>query len=234
MTEPEHKLTVLVVEDDEVMRSVLCRTMRSEGYEVFAAADGQDALTLLARPSRVDVIVTDVCMPKMDGRELGLVLAERRPEIPTLFISAYAGSVVPADLPGPLLPKPFRPTDLIAGIRQLLGNDSPETAVAPIPSMTWKPTEDTDRAVQAWMKAKGWNVSRVNYDIDREVYAWRHDVRGGPSPTLRISRQVLESYPAFVLLYHLDELKVARTILAQPEARLVLVQNGTRVTLEEG
>jgi hypothetical protein len=53
MTEPEHKLTVLVVEDDEMMRSVLCRTIRSEGYEVLAAADGQDALTLLAKPSCV-------------------------------------------------------------------------------------------------------------------------------------------------------------------------------------
>ena len=235
MTEPEHKLTVLVVEDDEVMRSVLCRTMRSEGYEVFAAADGQDALTLLAKPSWVNVIVTDVCMPKMDGRELGLLLAESRPEIPTLFISAYAGSVAPADLPGPLLPKPFRPTELIAGIRQLLGvgNDAPETAVAPIPSMTWKPTEDTDRAVRAWMKAKGWNVTRVNYDFDREIYAWRHDMRGGPSPTLRISRQVLESYPTFVLLYHLDELKVAREMQAHPKSRLVVVQKSSTVVLDQ-
>jgi hypothetical protein len=54
------------------------------------------------------------------------------------------------------------------------------------------------------MKAKGWDVSRVNYDNEREIYAWRHDVRGVPSLTLRISRQVLEGYPAFVVLYHLD------------------------------
>ena len=59
------------------------------------------------------------------------------------------------------------------------------------------------------MKSKGWKVSQVNYDAEQPVYAWRHDVRGGPSPTLRISRQVLETYPAFVLLDHLDELKVA-------------------------
>jgi hypothetical protein len=58
-------------------------------------------------------------------------------------------------------------------------------------------------------------------------------VRGGPSPTLRISRQVLESYPAFVLLYHLDELKVARAMRAHPEARLIVVQNGFTVCLEE-
>ena len=235
MTGHEHKLTVLVVEDDEIMRSVLCRTMRSEGYEVSAATNGQDALTLLAKPPRVDVIVTDVCMPKMDGRELGLVLAERHPEIPTLFISAYADSLVPAALPGPLLRKPFRPTELIAGVRRLLGAgiDSPETAVAPIPSLTWKPSEDTDRAVRAWMKAKGWNVTRVNYDIDRKVYAWCHDVGGDPPPTLRISRRVLESYPAFVVLYHLDELKVAGTIRAQPKAHVVVAQKGLTVALDE-
>jgi hypothetical protein len=97
--------------------------------------------------------------------------------------------------------------------------------------MTWKPTEDTDRAVRAWMKAKGWNVTRVNYDNDREVYAWRHDVRG-PSPTLRISRQVIESYPAFVLLYHLDELKVATAMRAHPESRLVVVQKGSTIVLD--
>lgn len=235
MTEPEHKLTVLVVEDDEVMRSVLCRTMQSEGYEVLAAVGGQDALTLLAQPSRIDVIVSDVCMPDMDGRELGLALAERHSEIPTLFISAYAGNVACADLPGPLLPKPFRPSELIAGIRQLLGvqNDSPKTAAAPIPAMTWKPSENTDRAVRAWMKAKGWEVTRTNWDANREVYAWRHDVRGGSSPTLRISRRVLEDYPAFVVLYHLDQLKVAQAMQARPEARLVLRQSGPRVNLEE-
>jgi hypothetical protein len=56
------------------------------------------------------------------------------------------------------------------------------------------------------MKARGWDVSRVNYDFERQVYAWRHDVRGGRSPGLRIPRQVLESYPAFAVLHHLDEL----------------------------
>jgi hypothetical protein len=83
------------------------------------------------------------------------------------------------------------------------------------------------------MKARGWEVTRTNYDSERQVYAWRHDVRGGPSPTLRVSRSVLEQYPAFVVLYHLDQLKVAQAMRARPEARLVVVQNGTKVALEE-
>ncbi len=100
--------------------------------------------------------------------------------------------------------------------------------------MTRKPSEDMDREIRRWMKAKGWEVNRPpEYDFDREVYAWRHELRGSPSPTLRISRKVLEAYPAFAVLYHLDTLKVAAAIRARPDARYVVVQNGARVTLEE-
>lgn len=86
--------------------------------------------------------------------------------------------------------------------------------------MTWKPSEETDREVRGWLKAKGWQVSRTSYDAEREVYAWRHDVRGGPSPTLRFSRQVLEDCPAFVVLHYLDQLKVAQAIRARPGGQL--------------
>jgi hypothetical protein len=98
--------------------------------------------------------------------------------------------------------------------------------------MIWKPSEDVDRSVREWMKRKGWEVSRINYDFDREIYAWRHDVRDGASPTLRISWRVLENYPAFVVVHHLEELKVAQAIRAKPEARLVVVQNGSRETVQ--
>ena len=87
--------------------------------------------------------------------------------------------------------------------------------------MIWKPTDDADGSVREWMKARGWEVTRTNYDSDRKVYAWRHDIPGGTSPALRISQQVLEDYPAFIVVHHLDELKVARPIPTQPEMRLV-------------
>jgi hypothetical protein len=99
--------------------------------------------------------------------------------------------------------------------------------------MTWKPPAVVDGEVRSWMKAKGWEVTRTNYDSEREVYAWRHDVRGGPSPTLRISLSVLERNPAFIVVHHLDQLKVAQATRARPAARLVVAQNGSRVTLEE-
>ena len=79
--------------------------------------------------------------------------------------------------------------------------------------MTWKPSEDMDREIRRWMKAKGWAVNcRPEYDFDREVYAWRHGVPGVHPPTPRICQRVLEGYPAFALLHHLDQLKVAAAI----------------------
>jgi hypothetical protein len=99
--------------------------------------------------------------------------------------------------------------------------------------MTWRPSEDIDEKVRAWMKAKGWEVTSTEYDFERETYAWRHEVGGGPSPTLRISQRVLEDYPAFALLEHLHLLRVADHIRKRPRARLVVVQNGQQVTLEE-
>lgn len=103
-----------------------------------------------------------------------------------------------------------------------------------IARMTWKPTEHMDREIRRWMKAKGWEVScRPEYDADREICAWSHEIRGGPSPTLRISRNVLEDYPAFAVLYHLDRLGAARAIRARPEACLFVVQGGSTITLEE-
>jgi hypothetical protein len=48
--------------------------------------------------------------------------------------------------------------------------------------MTWDPSDDVDQSVREWMKARGWEVTRTNWDSDREIYAWHHEVAGGPSP----------------------------------------------------
>lgn len=99
--------------------------------------------------------------------------------------------------------------------------------------MSWEPPASTDAEIRGWMNTKGWVVTAVHYDFSREIYAWRHEVHGKPSPTLRISQQVLEDYPAFAILEHLDRLNVAAAVSARPAARLVLIQNGARVILEE-
>jgi hypothetical protein len=99
--------------------------------------------------------------------------------------------------------------------------------------MTWKPTRHVDEQVRGWMRAKRGEVTATDYHFDQEIYSWRHQQPGGKSLTLRIARYVLEHHPAFVVLYHLDGLNVARAIRANPEARLVVVQDGTAITLKE-
>ena len=98
--------------------------------------------------------------------------------------------------------------------------------------MSWQPTDDIDGEIRRWMKAKGWEVN-CPPEYDREIYAWRHKVPGRPSHTLRISQKVLEDYPPFAVLEHLDRLNVATAIRVRPYARYVMLQNGSRVTLEE-
>ena len=99
--------------------------------------------------------------------------------------------------------------------------------------MTWKPTDHVDEQVRGWMRAKGWQVTATDHHFDQEIYSWRHQQPGGKSPTLRITRQVLEHNPAFVILYHLDRLNVAQAIRANPEARLVVTHDGTAITIKE-
>src|SRR5688572_25884245 len=81
---------VLVVDDEQGLRQVMCRTLRDEGFRTLDAAHGAEALELMETATDpVDVVVTDVVMPGMDGRELGRRLEHRWPQVPILYISAY-------------------------------------------------------------------------------------------------------------------------------------------------
>jgi hypothetical protein len=72
-----------------------------------------------------------------------------------------------------------------------------------------------------------------HYHFDQEIFSWCHEQPGGKSPTLRIARSVLEHNPAFAILYQLDRLNVARAIRANPEARLMVIEDGALITLKE-
>ena len=81
---------VLVVDDEPGVRELVCRVLRGEGYRTLEAAHGGEALELVETGSEpVDLVVTDVVMPGMDGRELGRRLAQSKPSLPVLYISAY-------------------------------------------------------------------------------------------------------------------------------------------------
>jgi len=109
---------VLVVDDDRMMRLLLTRILEAEGWRVYTAVDGVEALDLLSGNAAVDIVVTDVMMPRMDGRELAAELGKRFPRLPVLLISgAHLGG---RSAFGPFLPKPFTPRSLVSSIRELV------------------------------------------------------------------------------------------------------------------
>jgi CheY-like chemotaxis protein len=107
---------VLVVDDEAMVRRFLRRILGEADYEILEAGDGLQALALAETHGPVDVVVSDIRMPNMDGRALAAYLAGLHPPIPVLLISAYEE---PAAL-GPVLAKPFRPDELLDRVRQIL------------------------------------------------------------------------------------------------------------------
>jgi len=126
----EPRQTVLVVDDEEGLRTLVCRTLRAEGYQTLEAAHGAEALEVIEKAAEpVDLVVTDVVMPGMDGRELGRRLAQRWPTLPILYISAYDVNDIfrrgSPRLSAPFLQKPFPAEGLITTVQELLASRSP-------------------------------------------------------------------------------------------------------------
>lgn len=80
------KARLLVVEDDARLRSVMARLLRLEGYEVLEAGNGLEAMACL-QGNAVDAVLTDLCMPVMDGGQLIALLEELHPEVPVVIVS---------------------------------------------------------------------------------------------------------------------------------------------------
>ena len=117
--------TVLVVEDEPPLRELAARVLAAAGYTVLQAANGADALALLARHAEpVHLVFTDVVMPGMNGRELAARLAQLRPAIRVLYTSGYTEDAIlrhgVLDDPGRFLSKPYTPSVLRRRIREAL------------------------------------------------------------------------------------------------------------------
>jgi two-component system cell cycle sensor histidine kinase/response regulator CckA len=116
---------LLLVDDDEAVRSVIATILRRAGHQVAVAAGGPQALELAAgMHEKLELLVTDVVMPEMSGVELSRELARRLPELKVLFLSGYPGSNAGSaqDKNLDYLPKPVTPTQLLERIDQLLGS----------------------------------------------------------------------------------------------------------------
>jgi PAS domain S-box-containing protein len=111
--------TVLLVDDEDGVRGPAAERLRELGYQVLAVADGPAALRLLQAPSRVDLLVTDVGLPNgMNGRQVAEAARERMPTLPVLFITGYAGSVLPAGVE--VIGKPFELDALARRVQAML------------------------------------------------------------------------------------------------------------------
>ncbi|MFN3681333.1 MAG: PAS domain S-box protein, partial [Nitrospira sp.] len=119
---------VHLVEDQEAVRDVVSLALEEYGYQVFKAANGDEALRLAAVLSHpIDVLVTDVVMPRLTGPMVAEQLRQRWPELKVLFMSGYTERVKPTFLnsPGTLfMQKPFLPTELVTQLRRLLDESS--------------------------------------------------------------------------------------------------------------
>jgi PAS domain S-box-containing protein len=114
--------TVLVAEDEPLGREILGGVLRELGYDVVEAADGVDALAEAGGAHAIALLVTDVVMPRMGGRELAERLREQSPGLPVLFVSGYTdGALGDAGDPATaFLPKPFMAAELALAVRGLL------------------------------------------------------------------------------------------------------------------
>ena len=119
-TEP---VSVLVVEDEEVVRSLVVQVLEGAGYRALIAHDGENALAL-ARQNHVDLLLTDLTMPRLGGRELAEQLRESHPELKVVYMSGYADDGILSDgvLPPEtaFLSKPFTFAELAEKVRSLL------------------------------------------------------------------------------------------------------------------
>jgi two-component system, cell cycle sensor histidine kinase and response regulator CckA len=121
--------TVLLVEDEDTLRAVVKRMLTTGGYQVLEASNGAAALRLARTAgTRIDLVVSDIVMPQMSGRELARQLSAERPALPVLFMTGYSEeAAVDLQAGSPrVIQKPFGGAALLSKVRRLL--DQPGTS----------------------------------------------------------------------------------------------------------
>ncbi|NRA03641.1 MAG: PAS domain S-box protein [Myxococcales bacterium] len=123
--------SILLAEDESSIRRLIVTRLRTEGYRVLEAADGQEALMLTElREEAVDLLISDVVMPRRSGTSLARELRTRQPDLPLIFISGFVGNAqlnLARDFPGAaFMQKPLRFDELIDAVKRLLEPESAE------------------------------------------------------------------------------------------------------------
>jgi CheY-like chemotaxis protein len=118
----DHRASVLVVDDESEVRTLIAEILRGSGYRVVVASDGDAAIALLERASRpVDLLVTDVVMPVMSGTDLAARVNERFPDTRVLFVSGFVPAGSAALRGAPLVAKPLHKAELLDAVQTAIG-----------------------------------------------------------------------------------------------------------------
>ena len=117
-----HQPVVLVADDESMVRTLVRKLLHGQGFAVLSASDGQEALELSrAHPGPIDLVITDVSMPRLSGIDLCARLNEERPGTPVIVMSGTdVGEIVCEDLDVTFLGKPFSGTALMARVEAVL------------------------------------------------------------------------------------------------------------------
>jgi two-component system cell cycle sensor histidine kinase/response regulator CckA len=117
--------TILLVEDEDGLRSLNARGLRSRGYTVIEAGNGVEAMEAIDREQgAIDLVVSDVVMPEMDGPTLLVEMRKLNPDLKIIFVSGYAEDAFEKSLPENqqfnFLPKPFTLSQLVAAVKETM------------------------------------------------------------------------------------------------------------------
>jgi PAS domain S-box-containing protein len=123
---------ILVVDDEDSVRAVVCRALRRHGYRVLDAPDGQTAIALAARfPEQIHLLLSDVVMPGMQGKQVATEIVAARPATKVLFMTGHSqGTLGARGILGDathVLHKPFRSVDLVRRVQELLAEDGADS-----------------------------------------------------------------------------------------------------------
>lgn len=118
-----NQIVILVADDNALVRNLVTLLLQQEGYLVLSAADGHEGLELSRQyPGSIELVITDVAMPRLNGIDLYARLALERPGIRVLVMSgADTSEIVGQNVNLPFLPKPFDGETLLARVRQISG-----------------------------------------------------------------------------------------------------------------
>ena len=134
MSQPENRAnrprTILLVDDEDVIRSLVARTLEEAGYRVIQASHGGAAIGVLEQgAASVDLVICDLVMPVLGGKEVAEWLRDHSPAVPLLFISGYPRAYLEAhhlfDPTVPMLRKPFLPSRLLESVEEQVSAHPP-------------------------------------------------------------------------------------------------------------